>query len=80
VMAAAPTLDRAHQEYMLTEVKRLMTAGKAGSEGLFWVDPDAIKTAHDFFVANKVLSKPVDLKAAYDGSFISAIPAADRKL
>jgi NitT/TauT family transport system substrate-binding protein len=80
VMAAAPTLDRAHQEYMLTEVKRLMTAGKAVGEGLFWVDSDAIKTAHDFFVANKVLSKPVDLKAAYDGSFISALPAADRKL
>ena len=80
VIAAAPTLDRAHQEYMLGEVKRLMTAGKAAQEGLFWIDADAIKTTHDFFLQYKVLSKPLDLKAAYDSSFISALPAADRKL
>ncbi len=29
VMAVAPTLERPQQEFMLTEVKRLMTAGKA---------------------------------------------------
>jgi NitT/TauT family transport system substrate-binding protein len=79
VMAIAPTLDRAQQEFMLTEVKRLMTAGKAADKGLFWIDADAIKTAHDFFLKYGVISKPLDLAAAYDASFIESIPLADRK-
>jgi NitT/TauT family transport system substrate-binding protein len=79
VMAVAPTLDRAQQEFMLTEVKRLMTAGKAGQNGLFWIDPDAIKTAHDFFFRYGVVSKPLDLAAAYDPSFIESIPVAERR-
>ena len=39
VMKVAPTLDRAHQEAMLPEAMRLMTAGAGGKEGLFWIDP-----------------------------------------
>lgn len=79
VMAIAPTLDRAHQEFMLTEVKRLMTAGKAAQNGLFWIDPDAIKTAHDFFLKYGVISKPLDLAAAYDANFIASVPVGDRR-
>jgi NitT/TauT family transport system substrate-binding protein len=78
VMAVAPTLDRAQQEFMLGEVKRLMTAGKVVQDGLFWIDPDAVKTAHDFFLKYGVISKPLDLAAAYDASFIESIPLADR--
>jgi NitT/TauT family transport system substrate-binding protein len=78
VMGVAPTLDRPHQEFMLTEVKRLMTAGNAAQNGLFWIDPEAIKTAHDFFLKYGVISKPLDLAAAYDVSFIESIPVADR--
>ena len=80
VMGVAPTLDRAHQEYMLTEIKRLMTAGKVGDSGLFWIDRAAIKTTHDFFIEYKVLTKPLDLEAAYDPSFLEAMSIADRKL
>jgi NitT/TauT family transport system substrate-binding protein len=80
VMAVAPTLDRAQQEFMLTEVKRLMTAGKAAQSGLFWIDADAVKTAHDFFLKYGVLSKPLDLAIAFDASFIESVPPADRKL
>lgn len=80
VMGVAPTLDRAHQEFMLTEIRRLMTAGKVGDNGLFWIDRDAIKTTHDFFLQYKVLSRPLDLAAAYDASFLEAVPAADRRL
>ncbi|MDB5953467.1 ABC transporter substrate-binding protein [Ramlibacter sp.] len=79
VMKIAPTLNRAQQEYMLTEAYRLMTAGKAGSEGLFYIDAPAVKSAHDFLLANKVLAKPVDLNAAFDPSFLKSIPLADRK-
>lgn len=80
VMAVAPTLDRAQQEFMLAEVKRLMTAGKAAQNGLFWIDPDAIKTAHDFFLKYGVISKQLDLSAAYNADFIESIPVAERKL
>jgi NitT/TauT family transport system substrate-binding protein len=78
VMAVAPTLDRAHQEFMLAEVKHLMTAGKVAQNGLFWIDSGAIKTAHDFFLKYGVISKPLDLAAAYDSSFIESIKMGDR--
>jgi NitT/TauT family transport system substrate-binding protein len=80
VMAVAPTLDRAHQDFMLAEVKRLMTAGKADQNGLFWIDSDAIKTAHDFFLKYGVISKPLDLAAAYNASFIESIAIGERRL
>lgn len=79
VMAIAPTLDRAQQEFMLTEVKRLMTAGKATDNGLFSIDPAAVKTAHDFFLKYGVISKSLDLTAAYDSSFIESVPVAERR-
>jgi len=78
VMAVAPTLDRAQQEFMLDEVKHLMTAGKAAQNGLFWIDPDAVKAAHDFLLKYGVISKPLDLAAAYDASFIESMPVAER--
>jgi NitT/TauT family transport system substrate-binding protein len=80
VMAVAPTLDRAQQEFMLAEVKRLMTAGKTGENGLFWIDTDAIRTTHDFFLKYGVISKPLDLTAAYDSSFIASVPLSERRL
>ena len=39
----------------------------------------AIKTAHDFFLKYSVISKPVDLAAAYNASFIESIPLSDRR-
>src|SRR5258708_30261966 len=58
VMAVAPTLDRAQQEFMLTEVKRLMTAGKAAPNGLFLIHPDALQTPHPFFLKYRGISQP----------------------
>lgn len=79
LMKIAPTLDRAHQEFQLAEVKRLMVAGKAGRDGLFAIDADAVRSAHDFFLEYKVFAKPVDLKAAFDPRPLEAVPAADRR-
>jgi len=79
VMKVAPTLDRKHQEFMLREAYRLMTAGKAKTEGLFWIDPDAVGTAEKFLLENKVLSKEIDVSKAFDGRFLQAIPVADRR-
>jgi NitT/TauT family transport system substrate-binding protein len=64
---------------MLTEAYRLMTAGKAKTEGLFYIDQAAIKSAQDFLLANKVLTKPVDTQVAFDGSFLASISAGDRR-
>lgn len=79
VMKVAPTLDRAHQEFMLTEAYRLMTAGKAGAEGLFWIDPAAMQKAEEFLRTNNVISKPVDVSKAFDSRFLQAIPVAERR-
>lgn len=79
VMKAAPTLDRAHQEFMLTEAYRLMTSGNAKTEGLFHIDPQAVQAAQDFLLTNKVLSKPVDVSVAFDDSFLKAIPIEERR-
>jgi NitT/TauT family transport system substrate-binding protein len=78
VMAVAPTLDRAAQEFMLAEAGKLMVAGEGSKDGLFWINRDAVKQAHDFLLKYEVLKKPVDLAAAYDRSFLDAIPLADR--
>lgn len=79
VMKIAPTLNRAQQESVLTEAYKLMTAGKAKTEGLFYIDPPAINSAQDFLLANKVLTKPITTQVAFDGSFLASIPAADRR-
>lgn len=78
VMKIAPTLDRAHQTAMLPEALRLMQAGAAAQQGLFAIDPVAVKKAHDFFVEQKVLAAPIDLAAAFKPAFLEAIPLADR--
>ncbi len=79
VMKVAPTLNRVQQESMLTEAYKLMTAGKARTEGLFNIDPAALKSAHDFLLANKVLTKPIDVNVAFDGSFLKALSPAERQ-
>lgn len=78
VMAAAASLDRAHQEFMLVEAGKLMTAGAAATQGLFCVDPAAVRTAYDFLRQYEVIKADIDLAAAYDGSFLASIPVADR--
>ena len=78
VMAVAPTLNRDHQEFMLVEAGKLMTAGAAAQQGLFWIDNAAIKSAHDFLREHGVIKSPVDLAAAYDSSFLNSIAMADR--
>ncbi|SHI37330.1 NitT/TauT family transport system substrate-binding protein [Roseomonas rosea] len=78
VMAVAPTLNRDHQEFMLVEAGKLMTAGAAAQQGLFWIDNGAIRSAHDFLREHEVIKTPVDLAAAYDGSFLNSIAVADR--
>jgi NitT/TauT family transport system substrate-binding protein len=45
---------------------------------MYWIDPASIKAAHDFFLKYGVISKPVDIAAAYDSSFLESIPLADR--
>ncbi|MFS8037032.1 ABC transporter substrate-binding protein [Xanthobacter sp. AM11] len=79
VMKVAPTLDRAHQEFMLAEVAKLMTAGKVKEDGLFWIDMDAVKITQQLFLDAKVIAKPVDLAATFNRSFLEAIPVADRR-
>lgn len=78
IMAIAPTLDRAHQEFMLEEAKKLMVAGQVKEKGLFWIDMDAVKTTQQLFLDAKVITKPVDLDATFNVSFLEAIPLADR--
>ncbi|GGK07122.1 ABC transporter substrate-binding protein [Pseudomonas matsuisoli] len=80
VMAVAPTLERPHQEAMLTEAARLMEAGSAKDNGLFTIDMAAVQKAHDFLLKYEVVKKPVDLKAAFHPEFLEAIPLSDRKL
>ncbi|MGK9051443.1 ABC transporter substrate-binding protein [Neorhizobium petrolearium] len=80
IMKIAPTLDRAQQEFMLSEVKTLMTAGKASTDGLFTIDKDAVGSANGLLAQYGVISKPVDLDAAFNPSFIDKIPAGERRL
>lgn len=78
VVAVAPTLNRAAQEFMLAEAGKLMVAGAGARDGLLWIDRDAVRSAHDFLLKYQVIKRPVDLAAAFDRSFLDAIPAAER--
>lgn len=80
IMKISPTLDRTQQEFMLKEVKTLMTAGKAATDGLFAIDKEAVGSANDLLAQYGVISKPVDLDAAFNASFIESIPAEERRL
>ena len=66
--------------FMLKEVKMLMTAGKASTDGLFSIDMDAVGSANKLLADYGVISKPVDLDAAFNASFIESIPAEERRL
>jgi NitT/TauT family transport system substrate-binding protein len=80
VMAAGSGLERKHQELMLDEIERLMTAKLGTSEGLGAIDMIAIANVQDNLLKFEALKKPIDLKAAFDTSFWEKVPAADKKL
>ncbi|MFB9949612.1 ABC transporter substrate-binding protein [Rhizobium puerariae] len=80
VMKVAPTLNRQQQEVMLSEIKKLMIAGKAGADGLFAIDKAAVGSANSLLAEYKVISKPVDLDAAFNDDFLSKIPPAEKRL
>jgi NitT/TauT family transport system substrate-binding protein len=80
VMAAGSGLDRKHQELMLDEIQRIMTAKLGSAEGLGAIDIKAIGDVQDSLLKFEALKKPVDLKAAFDASFWAKVPAADKKL
>jgi NitT/TauT family transport system substrate-binding protein len=78
LMKIAPTLDRAHQEFSIQENKRLLTAGLAPKQGLLWLDMTAIRSAHDIFLASKVINSPVDLDKAFSLTALQSIPLSER--
>ena len=80
VLAAGSGLERKHQEAMLDEIDKVMTAKLGSSEGLGAIDLKAIAAVQDSLVQFKALKSPVDLKAAFDTSFWDKTPAADKKL
>jgi NitT/TauT family transport system substrate-binding protein len=80
VLAAGSGLERKHQELMLDEIAKLMTAKLGSSEGLGAIDLSAISAVQKSLVEFKALKAPVDLKAAFDTSFWDKVSAADKKL
>jgi NitT/TauT family transport system substrate-binding protein len=80
VLAAGSGLERKHQELMLDEIAKLMTAKLGSSEGLGAIDLNAISAVQKSLVEFNALKAPVDLKAAFDTSFWDKVSAADKKL
>ncbi len=78
ILKEAPTLERAHQEFMLDEIEKIMMAGAAATDGLFTIDMDAVGKAHQIMVDYEVLEGPIDLETAFDSQYVDAIPAAER--
>ncbi len=80
VMAAGSGLERKHQELMLDEIERVMTAKAGTTEGLGYMDMKSIETVQSDLIKFGALKAPVDLKAAFDASFWAKVPAADKKM
>ena len=79
IMAAAPSLNRAHQEAMLDEFEKLVKAGRGSSEGILALDLPMVEKMQTQLVEYKALKAPTDLSKAYDGSFWAKVPAGDKK-
>lgn len=80
VLAAGSGLDRKHQELMLNEIERVMTAKTGTTQGLGYIDMPSITAVNDSLLEFKALKGAVDLKAAFDPSFWDKVPAEDKKL
>ena len=80
VLAAGSGLDRRHQELMLDEIERVMTAKAGKTEGLGFIDMGSIEAVQNSLLEFKALKAPVDLKAAFDASFWDKVPSVDKKL
>jgi NitT/TauT family transport system substrate-binding protein len=80
VMAAGSGLNRKHQELMLDEIEKLMTANLGKTEGLGALDMKAIAAVQDNLIKFGALKTPIDLKAAFDPSFWEKVPAADKTM
>lgn len=78
VMKQSPTLERRHQEAMLTEMQRLMTTKAAKDNGLYWMDHDTLTKAHDLLRKYDVISSDIDIDSAFDTSVLESIPQPDR--
>ncbi|GAA5236332.1 ABC transporter substrate-binding protein [Verticiella sediminum] len=76
VMAAAPGLDRRHQELMLDEIEKLMYAGQGSTRGLGVIDVDTLASVQQMLLDYGALEREVDLGKAVDTRFWDAAPAA----
>lgn len=79
VMAASPSLNRAHQEAMLDEFEKLVKAGRGSSDGILAIDLPTVEKMQAQMVEYKALKAPTDLAKAYDASFWAKVPAGDKK-
>ncbi|MGJ7613687.1 MULTISPECIES: ABC transporter substrate-binding protein [unclassified Variovorax] len=79
IMAASPSLNRPHQEAMLDEFEKLVKAGKGGTDGILAIDLPTVEKMQTQLVGYKALKAPADLSKAYDASFWTQVPAADKK-
>lgn len=75
VMAAGTGLERRHQELMLAKISELMLDGTGTSEGLGYLNMDAVTKVHDNLVNFEALKAPQDLAKAFDASFWGKVPA-----
>ncbi|NYT71902.1 ABC transporter substrate-binding protein [Halomonas sp. QX-2] len=78
VMQQSPTLERDHQETMLAEMQRLMTADAAQDHGLYWLDREKLLKTHDLLRRYDVISSDIDIDSAFNISILESIPLADR--
>jgi len=73
VMRRAPTLDRRHQAVMISEVSKLMTHGAGTARGIGWIEPTAVRAAHDFLVENGQLAGAIDVGRSHTTRFWQAV-------
>jgi len=79
IMAAAPSLNRPHQEAMLDEFEKLVKAGRGSSDGILAIDLPIIEKMQTQLVGYHALKASADLSKAYDPSFWAKVPVADKK-
>lgn len=80
VLAAGSGLERDHQAKMLEKVKELMTGSTGETEGLGYLNLDAIAKVEANLVKYNAIEKSVAIEDAFDPSFWEKVPADYKKM
>jgi len=80
LMKSLPGGNRVHQEDEIEQLPKLLLYGGGKTEGIGYIDKEALEFTNQFLVENGVIDAPVDVEEAVDLSFWDNVPEEYKKV